>query len=148
MQRQQLLEACHLYVEERMLRLQTSIRGLESDLENETKSSAGDKYETSREMINTEISQLENQLKEFKKLQEILQLPNLQKAATKIQLGSIVTTSLANYFIAISAGEIKLKKQNFYAIGINSPIAKLLLGKQKDDRFSFRKEEIKILSVD
>jgi len=148
MQRQQLLEACQVYVEERMLRLQTSIQGLEKDLGNETKSSAGDKYETSREMINAEISQLESQLKEFKKLQEILQLPNLQKTAAKIQLGSIVTTSAANYFLAIPAGEIQLEKQNFYAIGINSPIAKLLLGKQKDDTFHFRQEEIKILSVD
>lgn len=148
MQRQQLLEACHVYVEERMLRLQTSIQGLEKDLGNETKSSAGDKYETSREMINAEISQLESQLKEFKKLQEILQLPNLRKTAAKIQLGSIVTTSAANYFLAIPAGEIQLEKQKFYAIGINSPIAKLLLGKQKDDTFNFLQEEIKILSVD
>ncbi|MDQ7916683.1 transcription elongation factor [Mesonia sp. MT50] len=147
-EREELLKSCHTYVNERILRLETSVWDLERDLGNETKSSAGDKYETSREMINAEISQLESQLQEFKKLQEILQLPNLQKSGKKIQLGSIVTTSAANYFLAIPAGEIKLEKQNFYGIGINSPIAKLLLGKQKGDRFNFHQEDIKILSVD
>lgn len=147
MLRQQLLEACHKYVEERILRLKTSIKDLEKDLGNETKSSAGDKYETSREMINAEISQLENQLQEFKKLQDILRLPHLQKPTTKIQLGSIVTTSMANYFLSIPAGEIKLEKQNFYAIGINSPIAVSIRGKQIGEELNFNGKTFKITAI-
>ncbi len=45
---------------------------LEESLENESKSSAGDKYETGREMINYEFEKLSGQLKEFKKLQDTL----------------------------------------------------------------------------
>jgi len=146
-EREQLLEACYTYVNKRIMRLETSVRDLEHDLANETKSSAGDKYETSREMINAEISQLEQQLKEFKKLKGILSLPQLQKAFTTIQLGSIVKTNAANYFMAIPVGEINLNKEKFYAIGINSPMAQLLNGKQKDDVFAFREKEIKILDV-
>lgn len=145
--REELLKSCHTYVNERILRLEASVRDLEHDLGNETKSSAGDKYETSREMINAEISQLERQLKEFKKLKGILSLPQLQKASTAIQLGSIVITNAANYFVAIPVGEVNINKEKFYAIGINSPMAQLLNGKQKGDVFTFREKEVKILDV-
>lgn len=145
--REELLKSCHTYVNERILRLEASVRDLEHDLGNETKSSAGDKYETSREMINAEISQLERQLKEFKKLKGILSLPQLQKASTAIQLGSIVITNAANYFVAIPVGEVNIDKEKFYAIGINSPMAQLLNGKQKGDVFTFREKEVKILDV-
>ena len=146
-EREELLKSCHTYVNERILRLEASVRDLEHDLGNETKSSAGDKYETSREMINAEISQLERQLKEFKKLKGILSLPQLQKASTAIQLGSIVITNAANYFVAIPVGEVNIDKEKFYAIGINSPMAQLLNGKQKGDVFTFREKEVKILDV-
>ena len=146
-EREELLKSCHTYVNERILRLEASVRDLEHDLGNETKSSAGDKYETSREMINAEISQLERQLKEFKKLKGILSLPQLQKTSTAIQLGSIVVTNTANYFVAIPVGEVNIDKEKFYAIGINSPMAKLLNGKQKGDVFTFREKEVKILDV-
>ena len=146
-ERKELLKSCHTYVNERILRLEASVRDLEHDLGNETKSSAGDKYETSREMINAEISQLERQLKEFKKLKGILSLPQLQKASTAIQLGSIVKTNTANYFLAIPVGQVNLDKEKFYAIGINSPMAQLLNGKQKGDVFTFREKEVKILDV-
>ncbi|WP_111539803.1 transcription elongation factor [Mesonia algae] len=145
--REELLRSCYGYVNERILRLEASVRDLEHDLGNETKSSAGDKYETSREMINAEISQLERQLKEFKKLKGILSLPQLQKASTAIQLGSIVITNTANYFVAIPVGEVNINKEKFYAIGINSPMAQLLNGKQKGDVFTFREKEVKILDV-
>ena len=145
--REELLKSCHTYVNERILRLEASVRDLEHDLGNETKSSAGDKYETSREMINAEISQLDRQLKEFKKLKGILSLPQLQKASTAIQLGSIVITNTANYFLAIPVGEVNINKEKFYAIGINSPMAQLLNGKQKGDVFTFREKEVKILDV-
>lgn len=145
--REELLKSCHTYVNERILRLEASVRDLEHDLGNETKSSAGDKYETSREMINAEISQLERQLKEFKKLKGILSLPQLQKASTAIQLGSIVITNAANYFVAIPVGEVNINKEKFYAIGVNSPMAQLLNGKQKGDVFTFREKEVKILDV-
>lgn len=145
--REELLKSCHAYVNERILRLEASVRDLEHDLSNETKSSAGDKYETSREMINTEISQLERQLKEFKKLKGILSLPQLQKTSATIQLGSIVITNAANYFVAIPVGEVNIDKEKFYAIGINSPMAQLLNGKQKGDVFTFREKEVKILDV-
>ena len=145
--REKLLAKCADYVEERVSRLQSSIKDLEHDLGNEIKSSAGDKYETSREMINTEINKLQNQLKSFKKLKEVLAVIENRKASTSVQLGSIVKTDAANYFIAIPVGEIMVEEEKFYAIGLNSPIGKLLLGKQEGEQFIFQQKEFSIKKI-
>ena len=147
MMREKLLAKCADYVEERVSRLQSSIKDLEHDLGNETKSSAGDKYETSREMINTEINKLQNQLQSFKKLKEVLVVIENRKASTTVQLGSIVKTNAANYFIAIPVGEIMVEEEKFYAIGLNSPIGKLLLGKQEGEQFIFQQKEFSIKKI-
>ena len=145
--REKLLAKCVDYVEERVSRLQSSIKDLEHDLGNETKSSAGDKYETSREMMNTEINKLQNQLQSFKKLKEVLAVIENRKASTTVQLGSIVKTSAANYFISIPVGEIKVEEEKFYAIGLNSPIGKLFLGKQEGEQFIFQQKEFSIKKI-
>ena len=145
--REKLLAKCADYVEERVSRLQSSIKDLEHDLGNETKSSAGDKYETSREMMNTEINKLQNQLQSFKKLKEVLAVIENRKASTTVQLGSIVKTSAANYFISIPVGEIMVEEEKFYAIGLNSPIGKLLLGKQEGEQFVFQQKEFSIKKI-
>lgn len=147
MMREKLLAKCVDYVEERVSRLQSSIKDLEHDLGNETKSSAGDKYETSREMINTEINKLQNQLQSFKKLKEVLAVIENRKASTTVQLGSIVKTSAANYFISIPVGEIMVEEEKFYVIGLNSPIGKLLLGKQEGEKFIFQQKEFSIKKI-
>ena len=145
--REKLLAKCADYVEERVSRLQSSIKDLEHDLGNETKSSAGDKYETSREMINTEINKLQNQLQSFKKLKEVLAVIENRKVSTTVQLGSIVKTDAANYFISIPVGEIKVEEEKYYAIGLNSPIGKLLLGKEKGEQFIFQQKEFSIKKI-
>ncbi|WP_304139602.1 transcription elongation factor [Mesonia mobilis] len=145
--REKLLAKCADYVEERVSRLQSSIKDLEHDLGNETKSSAGDKYETSREMMNTEINKLQNQLQSFKKLKEVLAVIENRKASTTVQLGSIVKTSAANYFISIPVGEIMVEEEKFYAIGLNSPIGKLLFGKQEGEKFIFQQKEFSIKKI-
>ena len=147
MMREKLLAKCVDYVEERVSRLQSSIKDLEHDLGNETKSSAGDKYETSREMMNTEINKLQNQLQSFKKLKEVLAVIENRKASTTVQLGSIVKTSAANYFISIPVGEIMVEEEKFYAIGLNSPIGKLLLGKEEGEQFIFQQKEFSIKKI-
>ncbi len=120
---------------------------LEESLESESKSSAGDKYETGREMINLEIEKLQGQLKEFKKLQETLSIARRAFTFEVVQLGSYVKTTGANYFIAIPAGEITVEDEKFYAIGANSPVAQALLGKKSGEEFDFNGIKRRINSI-
>ena len=142
-----LFEKCRDYLKERISRIKSSLTDLDEALANETKSSAGDKYETSREMINAEINQLSSQLKQFKEQEEILELAIQRKESGKIQLGSLVKTTAANYLICISVGKLEVENETYFAIGANSPIAKNMLGKTEGDSFSFQQKEILIREV-
>jgi len=60
----------------------------------------------------------------------------------------LVQTSMAHYFLAISAGAFNQNNTVVYCISTNAPIAKLLLGKEKGERFTFNGTEQEILEVD
>ncbi|PRX48122.1 transcription elongation factor [Salegentibacter salegens] len=145
--KEKLFKACEAYLEERIKRIETSMAGLESDLGNETKSSAGDKYETGREMINLEINKLAEQLQQFKSLKNTLNVAKNRTNTSSAQLGTAVKTNMANYFIAIPANRIIVDGEEYFAIGANSPIAQLLLNKKVGEEITFNGKSAKLLEV-
>jgi len=145
--KEKLYKACEAYVDERIKRIEDSMAGLESDLENETKSSAGDKYETGREMINLEINKLAEQLQQFKNLRNTLNVAKSRTNNGSAQLGTAVKTNMSNYFIAIPADRIIVDGDEYFAIGANSPIAQLLLHKKAGEKITFNGKSAEILEV-
>ncbi|SDS34958.1 transcription elongation factor [Gramella sp. MAR_2010_147] len=142
-----LIQACQEYLNKRIAVVKKAIDGLKEDLENESKSSAGDKYETGREMINIEWNKLTIQLNEYDRLAQILVRIKDHKTGDKVVLGSLVCTDAANYFISIPAGEIKSENQKYYAVGIKAPISQQLLGKEAGDYFTMNGKEFRILNI-
>lgn len=145
--KEQLYKKCEVYLEEKITRISNSILDLEVALTNESKSSAGDKFETGREMINIEIQKLSTQLQQFQQLQVTLEVAKRNKKPTPIRLGSLVEATNATYFICIPIGEVILGDKKVYVIGAGSPVAQALLGKAEGDTFSFNSVESKITSV-
>ena len=93
------------------------------------------KYDSIREEMQEEIYQMQKQLASLKDLQR-----NLSKIADKtsqrIQLGSIVFTNKARFYISVSLGEFFFEGDRFYAISEESPMAKIMFGKQAGDSFT------------
>ena len=145
--KEKLYRACEAYVEERIKRIEAAMAGLESDLENETKSSAGDKYETGREMINLEWNKLAEQLQQFKNLRNTINIAKSRTNNGSAQLGTAVKTNMANYFIAIPADRIIVDGEEYFAIGANSPIAQLFLHKKAGEEITFNGKSAEILEV-
>lgn len=145
--KEELYNFCSLFIEQRLLTVNKNILDIQNSLQSETKSSAGDKHETGRAMLQLEREKAGHQLAEIEKQFELLNKINPEIAKTTIALGSIVFTSKSNYFIAISAGEIKIDNQQFYAISPATPIGQLLISKSKGDSFQFRNQNISILEV-
>lgn len=143
----ELYKNCESYIEEKIARISNSILDLEVALTNESKSSAGDKFETGREMINIEIQKLASQLRQFQQLQVTLEVAKRNNNPTPIRLGSLVETTNATYFICIPIGEVILGDKKLYVIGASSPVAQALLGKAEGDTFSFNSVESNITSV-
>lgn len=146
--KQQLYGFCKSFIENRLVRINSSIDSLQEALTSETKSSAGDKHETGRAMIQLEREKLGNQLAEAQLLQELFNKIPLQASSTQVGLGSLVLTDQQNYYMGISAGELNIDGVSYFAIAPNTPIGKLLLGKVVDDVVVFNTRKIIIQQID
>ncbi|KJD36669.1 3-oxoacyl-ACP synthase [Tamlana sedimentorum] len=143
----QLLKHCTASLETRLQSVLAVINDIKQSLQSETKSSAGDKHETGRAMLQLEREKARHQLAEIEKTKQILSKINPESTSKNIGLGSVVFTTKSNYFISISAGEIKVNNDAFYAISASTPIGQLLLGKTSGDKVTFRNLTFEILTV-
>ncbi len=145
--KESLYKECNDYIEKRLKTIQNSIKEIQSSLLSETKSSAGDKHETGRAMLQLEREKAGQQLAEAQKLKETLSKINIASTSKNICLGSVVYTTHTNYFISISAGKLTIDNTDFFAISPLTPIGQLLLSKQVDDEMIFREKKFIIKEI-
>ena len=145
--KEELYNLCLTFVEQRLLTVNKTILDIQNSLQSETKSSAGDKHETGRAMLQLEREKAGHQLAEIEKQKQILQKINVEAKHQKAALGSVIKTTQANYFIAVSAGELVVDKTKYYAISAATPIAQLLLSKGIGDAIIFRDNKFKIKDI-
>ncbi len=93
------------------------------------------KYDSIREEMQEEIYQMQKQLASLRDLQRTLHKIQ-DKTSDKIQVGSIVFTNKARFYISVSLGEFFFEGDRFYAISEESPMAKIMFGKQVGDSFT------------
>ncbi len=146
--KQALYEYCTAYTQQRIERIQSRMTSIQESLTSETKSTAGDKHETGRAMLQLEREKTGVQLAEASKIHEILGKIDSSSSATIAKLGSIVYTTQGNYFISISIGQIDLNDTTFFALAANTPLGKLLLGKTAGDTFVFNQKTYCIEAID
>lgn len=113
----------------------------------EGKSSAGDKYETGRAMMHLEEEKYGQQLMNANRVRNLLNAINPASTSEKVRLGSVVITTLGNYFISISAGRIPVGEQKYFAISPQAPLAQELWGKQAGDTVMFNDKPVLIQEV-
>ncbi len=143
----ELLKACKKHLEQRRNVVQQILDNVATSLREETKSTAGDKHETGRAMLQLERENAGKQLAAIEKLEHIYNRINSDVSGGPVHLGSVVFTSQASYFIAIPVGAIKVDDLMVYAVGIGSPIGQLLMGKRVGDEVRFRESVIKITAI-
>ncbi len=135
----EILEACNVHVQKRMDQIKMAIDDANHSIREDTKSSAGDKYETSREMIQQDLSRYQQQLQLILQDQQLLQRIAEQNSVPQLATqGSIVYTESGIYFIAISIGEVRCSDKKVFVVSLQSPIGQVLKGKAVGDSFSFR----------
>lgn len=141
----ELFAICHQNLDEKLSMLENRLESLKDARDNETKSSAGDKFETGRAMMQSEIDKCNGQL--FQVRQDKAKLKVLAKTSVEDQVipGALVETSTGKYLIAIGMGKILYENKEYYGISAQSPIGKALLGKRVGDVYTFRNRESKIL---
>lgn len=137
---------CVALVQDKIEQIKFSIRQASDSLHNETKSSAGDKYETAREMVQQDLSRYQNQL--FEVNRELTLLQNLKdNVSTKIEIGSLVRTSLRHIYVATGAGLQIIDELPVFCISAQSPLYRALEGRTMGETFIFRSQEEEVIEI-
>ena len=97
---------CQAFIEQRIAAARTAMQAAQESSSSETKSSAGDKYETGREMANAERDRNAAHLQQARRLQAELARINPDAPCDTVRPGALVTTDLGRFYISISAGQL------------------------------------------
>ena len=145
--KEQLYQQCLDHVNERLQTITQTIESNQKALTSETKSSAGDKRETGRAMLQLEMEKAGQQLQSIQQMKDTLARIDLSKNSEVVVLGSVIETDLGIYFLSVSVGQIQVEKKIYFAISTSSPIGKLLLGKREGEELVWSGRKIQINKI-
>jgi transcription elongation GreA/GreB family factor len=134
-------------VQVKIVELEGIIDEVKSSLDSDTKSSAGDKHETSRAMVQLEQEKLYKQLAEFTQMKGVLNQLDPKIKHNKIGLGSLIHTSQGWYFLSVGIGQIFVYESLVFALNPQAPLGKQLIGKRVGEDVFFNGNTLEILEV-
>jgi len=125
-------------LDERIEQAKSAIASAKQSRDNDTKSSAGDKYETGRAMMQQEMDKNEAQLSKTLLLKKTMALIDPNLVCETIELGSLVITDSGIYFMSIGLGAVDVGKEKIYSVSLVSPIGKFLHQKVAGEQVTFQ----------
>jgi transcription elongation GreA/GreB family factor len=112
--------------------------------DSDTKSSAGDKFETGREMMQREMDKISASIDQSKNQLNFLSKINLNRPYSIVDLGCLIITDQDIYYISIGLGKVEINAELIYAISLDSPIGQIFKGKRVGDILEFRGKTLTI----
>lgn len=134
-------------IDSKIEEVNSAIKLTQESGDSETKSSAGDKYETGRAMLHLEMQNNQVQLSKSKDLKRVLFLIDIDKISKLCQLGSLVITTNGNFFLAASLGKFTIQGGDYFTISLASPIGKALYNRRVGDSFKINGRDYKITDL-
>jgi hypothetical protein len=142
-----LLENCINYVKERVNTAELALADNRAGLEDDSKSSAGDKYETSREIVQQEVIRNELLLTEARTMEVVLSKINIDQNFTTIQNGSLAITNHGSFFFAIAIGKVEVNNKDYFVISIGFPLGQAFRDKKAGEKVVFNNKSYLIKEV-
>lgn len=143
----QLYHLCQDLMGQRIETAETALEQAREASNDDTKSSAGDKFETTREMMQQDITRNKSLLMDARQNLQVLEAIKDTPKSDRVKSGSLVETSEGVFYISISVGQLNIDGKAFFAISALSPIGQLLLGKKVNDSVSFNNKEYIIKDI-
>ncbi len=132
-------QAAISYVKEKLHLLTEERKAIHEGILEETKSSAGDKFETSREMMTQDLLTVEGQLKQCNfDLEELLRLQTIKETPITVQEGSLLKLGTDWFLLTVSLGQLNVANEKVFFLSKNSPLGQTLVGIKKNDQVAFR----------
>lgn len=143
--RAQLIVKCEQIIKDKIALAQEELNSYTAQSKEETKSSAGDKYETGRAMIHLEKEKIASQLNESIKLQKVVAQLRYKNVGTG--LGKLIVTDQGVFFIAVSLGLVTLAGVKYLVISPVAPLGRLLATSKVGGAVSFNGKTYQIEEI-
>lgn len=145
--KEDILSELHKIIDQKIEIASLAIESAKESRDSDTKSSAGDKYETGREMMQIEIDKNNVQLSNAKHLKEELSKIDCNNKHERTEFGSLIKTTQGIYFMSIGIGKIVIKDKIIFVISKASPIGIALLNKKIGEIILFQNNKIEIIDI-
>ncbi|EIM78560.1 hypothetical protein A3SI_02321 [Nitritalea halalkaliphila LW7] len=134
--KERLLSAAQAEIAEQLHALEEQIQGLRQDAQMDTKSSAGDKYETSREMLQQSERLLQERYQNAQS--HAAALAQLEvRPCDRVTVGALVSTNIGRLFVGVGMGSMQVEGQTIYFVSAQAPIVTALAGAKVGDPIHF-----------
>lgn len=137
----QVLDLLKSQLDTRVQAAQEAMQNAQDSANEETKSSAGDKYETGRAMAQIERDRHAQLYDQLRQERAVLDRIDPDFVFQRVGLGALVTTSVGVFFVSVSAGMVAIDGQKVIAMSPQSPLGASLMGKQVGDSFLFQQKK-------
>lgn len=145
--KQQLFDHCLAYAKNHRAICSTALANAVEGANEESKNTAGDKYETGRAMLQLETEACARRLDEAAEQHAFLKTISVSNQLTCVENGALVRTTLGNFFISISADELIIDGEEYCPISMESPIGQAIRGRKAGESTYFRGKPVSVLSV-
>lgn len=131
----------------RMKRILQSIRSVEDSMQQEGKSTAGDKHNTARANMQLERERLGQSLRQLEQMSAQLDRIPLEEISGPVRAGSLIHTTSGRFYLSIAVDAKVVGDKTFYMVGLSSPLAQAVLGKHQGDFYKLNSQEFRVLEV-
>jgi len=136
---------CQAFIEQRIAAARTAMQAAQESSSSETKSSAGDKYETGREMANAERDRNAAHMQQAQQLHVELARISPDAPCDTVRPGALVSTSMGWFYISVSAGQ--LAGHEVFAVSPAAPVAVALKGLRAGEEAAFNGKVVRVTAV-
>ena len=99
--KKELQNHCAVVLDQKINRCQDMLASIDESAQDDTKSSAGDKFETSREMLKQEAEKINGQLSILFHQRQILSKLDTKATTDNVRHGSLIKTDKGTFYLSL-----------------------------------------------
>ncbi len=146
--KEKIFQAAIRQLKEKISLLQQERKAVSEGILEDTKSSAGDKFETGREMMTQDLKTIESTIEKLQEdLEEIYRVQSIKSNSEAVREGSLIQLGTDFFLISASIGQLEVDGKKYFLLSRNSPLGQVLIGKKKGENVLFRGKPQAILDV-
>ena len=141
-------EHCQRLVANKIAAVDDALREAQRTANQETKSSAGDKYETGRAMMHLEQEKLAGQRATALQSKKVLDQIDPNRSGSRVGLGSLVQTDRGWFYVSVGLGQVAVGSEFCFAISPAAPLGNALWGRRAGEAATFNAQTVQVITVE